>query len=104
MSALVNPSTRETRCFWKLKIISIDSATVDAIIEEVWVNGQQKDVWCRSGIPITDVSIYSSGEVNKESNVPSCYYVYMAKLISRNSLKECGPDGQTQAEAFCLCM
>lgn len=80
----------------------LDTA-LDAIIEEVWVNGQQQDVWCRSQRPITDLVLYAAKAPYIAWRVPSCYYFYNTVLAHRTS-DECGPYGKTGSAACCLCM
>jgi hypothetical protein len=78
---------------------------LDAIVEEVFVNGQQQDVWCRSKKPITDPALYTvATSFNTNGDTPSCYNLYQARMAPRNLLRDCGPNGQTQSEACCLCM
>lgn len=78
--------------------------SINAIIEEVWVNGQQQDVWCRSQRPITDLSFYmDKAPTDTPWNFPSCYYFYTSKLVPRFT-SECGPYGKPKDPAGCLCM
>jgi len=45
-------------------------------IGEVYVNGQQQDVWCRSHAIISDPAFYKSGKFYDNDVQPSCYKIY----------------------------
>jgi hypothetical protein len=55
-------------------------------IEETYVNGQQKDAWCRSKTPITDMKMHYGGSQLKQGGEPftkssSCYLGYYSGSV-----------------------
>ena len=49
----------------KTKLCTILGTNQDILVGETFIDGQQKEVWCNSKIPITDRAMYFMNDPNK---------------------------------------
>jgi hypothetical protein len=75
---------------WSDFKLSADKRSPTAcIIGETFIDGQQKDVWCNSKIPITDMRLHYGGSQLKEGSESfkksaSCYVEYFSGTDNSN--------------------
>jgi hypothetical protein len=72
-------------------------------LSEVYVNGQNQDVWCNSRRVITDNRLYSSKKSNKQYGGISCYkFIKGSNLIADNGA--CKPNDVFGDRAIFVCV
>jgi len=80
--------THHNKLVWCL---NSDDKTIPtaSIIGESFIDGQQRDVWCNSKIPITDMDMHWGGSQYKEAGESfnksaSCYVVFFSGIANQN--------------------
>jgi len=76
---------------------------VAANIGEVFVNGQNQDVWCDSKMVITDLTMYDVGKFNTAVDTPSCYPLYGGKLYTYTGLECAAKQDAPASGVFFIC-
>jgi hypothetical protein len=78
-----------------------------AIVNDVYVNGQGQDVWCRSNKIINDTTMYRPGYISSDLVTESCLYFDLFNKYFRLVVSEiCGIDkysGKIDSIDFCVC-
>jgi hypothetical protein len=74
------------------------------MLNDVWVNGQGQDVWCRSNQIIKDTKFYGTGETYDDVMRESCFLISLEAKWSFNNLWDikCDP-AKAFNFYFCMC-
>jgi hypothetical protein len=75
------------------------------MVNDVWVNGQCQDVWCRSNKIITDPSFYNAAQVYDDVTKASCFILDMLTrkyFETEPIIANCNP-AVTLIQYVCMC-
>jgi len=82
--------------------IFVGYTTFFGFIGEVFVNGQNKDVWCESKTVINDLSMYTAGKSYSNIDTLSCYSFQHGKLLETAG-DICANQQTPIQQLYCLC-
>jgi hypothetical protein len=55
--------------------LTYNGLTAFGMLNDVWVNGQGQDVWCRSNKIIKDPKLYNPGEIYNDVEKETCFMI-----------------------------